>query len=253
MAFRRSTSFRKRPFSRFRSSNRGRLHTPVANRYWQRASFTLDGNAALDGPDNTATLTFKLAGTRAIGDSVTEPGLAMDQALRSINIGGIVMGRIIHPATRDYDAGAIPADNFTLCREHLVVDRLDDAGAAAAINPVYHKSQFPIANASSAASSPDATTEEVEYPMKVLWSNVFRSNLTIYHVTDLPEATGVVLDNGAIRPNTGVLNKRLKARIDDYHGLFYQCSFITLPSFTTSENHSYKVVISGWLYYRLGF
>lgn len=253
MAFQRRAPFRKRSFSRFRSSGRSGLKVPAANRVWQRASFTADANVSLDGADNTVTATFKLAGTRAIGDAGTPPGLAMDQALRSVNVGGIVFGRIIHPTTQAWSADDIPTDAFTICREHLVLDRLDDGGAAVAINPAYQRSQFPIANASTAADSPAPETEEVDYPMKVLWSNVFRSNLCVYHVTDLPEGDGAVLDNGAIRPNLGVLNKRLKVRIDDYHGLFYQCSFITLPSFSSTANHGYKIAISGWLYYRLGF
>jgi len=208
-----------------------------------------------DTPENVTTVSFRLASASSLGDANTNPGLALDQAVRSVNVGGIVLGRIIQPTSELYDgSNDHPEDTFLVAREHLYIDRNDGDGTQAS-DPNYGFSQFPMANASSLGLSPNTDTIDPSYPMKILWTNVFRANMCVYQIQNLPEATGVVLDNGSIRPQPGgMLNKRLKVRLDDFHNLYYSISFISGPTYAPPATQApFRICISGWLYYRLGF
>jgi len=254
MAFRRSAPFRRRTFSRFRSGGRSKLRYATANKVWQRAN--IHQIAALEIPDiaeNTTTVTFRLASTSSLGLISDTQGIALDQALRQVRIGGVVLGRIITPITTELVTDDWhPSATWMVAREHLFIDRVSGTGGQAGNAPDYGQSQFPVANATT--TTPGVTTIDPAMPMKILWTNVFRPNMSVYQVSGIPESTGVVLDNGSIRPGPGgMLNKRLRTIIDDFTNLYYSVSFITPPGWERPAEMDYRIGISGWLYYRLGF
>jgi len=251
--YRRSKSFKPRAGSQRSRFRRGRsLSRPTANKVWQRANI----HAVLDcdipnTSDTSNNFSIRLASTSSLGATADNQGDALDNAVRSIKVGGIVLGRVVRNLNDNFDfEQSSLVDNWTLYREHLITDRVA-ANNTISCTPFYNVPQFPIANTTVGASSNNQA--DSKHAMKVHWSNGWLVNYSVGQIDNLPEGAGVVLDNGRIQPNSTMLNKRLNLLLDDYVNLYYQGSFITSASYAAGLVRRYRIQLFGWLYYRIGF
>lgn len=230
---------------RGRSTNR-RVHAP---RKFSRANFYFSGTLAVanlsDNCTNTAVL---LARTLNLGEA-NGPGRAFADQVRGLEIGGVVLDYDMH------EEGAILADLGPAALESyqgftLMSDRLDTTGALVSGAVQWQRVQPPIAQ--TAAGTPGATAEDVDFPMQIHWRRWMPVENDVRLLANAGSGLFAV-DGQFVRTRRETLNKKLRLFLDDWHGLFFQFSIITGPSYAVGGVRNYRLFLQGQLYYRTRF
>lgn len=254
MAFSRFRRPARRSFGFRPRFKRAFLKRPIGpdGKRWSRANFHILQDVTVENTSDTiTTVNVRLAAVDNLSDQTTGFGRMYEQSVRHIELGGIVLGRIIEPIGQAVSAVFDgPSESWVTCREHLTIDRATSTGGSASSGTApYNHSEAPTASMLGGGS----LVESDNFPTKVLWTNLFRANLDVVNVVDLQEGDGAVLENNRANVRGGMLNKRLRYILDDQHNFNYSCSFITGTDYAPGENKEYRLVLSGWLYWRLKF
>jgi len=225
MAFRRSS---RRSFSRPRSRRRGLRVAPRPTR-WEFCNFFHNDVPSITDNSFQTNLVSLIQIPGHLGGTGTIQR-ALEAAARKVLIGGIVFryGQR-HVAT----AGAPTAAGSLFCQSTLWIDRLDGAGAGAAL-PDWTINQAPVATA------PGSLSDEMDFPDRVLW----RDNFQVPTAAVLAGSTGV---NGHDLPQ---VNLRIKRIIDDTQGLFF--NHYTFAN-SVGQNPTVDRWVWGHIYYRFVF
>lgn len=245
--FRRRRQFRRAPFRRFR---RARTHAVVANQVWQRANFFFSEVKTVPNVSDTSTNTvFQLVTGGVLGDQATTTGRALSNAIRRIEVGGVVLwggARNVDDVT-DFLVTA-PEDNEIYLHTALYVDRMNQLGVVpASMN--WMRSQVPI------SSVPSVAAEDWDFPMKMLWRRWSEIGITTQELGNVPEGSLAYLNGETLASQSPFihLNKRLRIRVDDFQALCFSFSYCTGPAYAASVQHQYRHWLAGSVYYRTIF
>lgn len=237
--------------SRYPRRNYGRgLRRPKEPSRWEVGQFYLANITNItDAGNNPNVIVTSLAQiTDHFGVTNTSQGITLDNAVRFLEIGGIVFRyEIIAGASIP---GAIPdnTNEFTNrvdWRVLLVSDRLDALGQPTSI-PNWFNTTAPVIAAASASG------EDIDdnYPTRIHWQN--------YHGTTWSNREGN--GTGALNSQTihvdnrrGGANLRLRLRLDDQTGLFWHFAQAHTSSDGTENVFTGQLRITGTIYYRWRF
>lgn len=249
MAFRRFNRFRAR--RRFTSRRRSNLRRPHPPKKYSRANFYVSTTVAVaNQSDNTTNTAVLLARTLNLGE-LAGAGRSFSDQVRGIEIGGVVLDYGITEGVSDFMVNTWP--NVELYSGvTLLSDRLDATGApVAAASVQWNRVQPPIAQ--TTAATPSSTAEDVDFPLQIHWRR-FQPWRRRAQALDAPvEGELYGIDGQFLQMNPTTLNKRLKLWLDDYHGLFFQFSFITGPAYAAGFPRTFHLFLQGQLYYRTRF
>lgn len=182
------------------------------------------------------------------GDLATAQGTALNDAMRFLEIGGIVFGYRIR---RNWERSAAAPNPGVTQQEQtdsvdykllVVSDRLNDDGQPSTI-PNWFNTTPPIINVASTT----ATDRDTRYPLRIHWQ--------AYHGSENSTALGDPAN--AIGPSSyfldsrsGRANLRLRLRLQDDVGLFFHFAQVVNDPSTAEFENDALVTISGTLYYR---
>lgn len=250
--------FRRRSFNRFRRSSgfRGRPRlwgsTSRANRpRWNVSNFCFDADVGQNWADSQPFANVYTV--LAIGGAASQssPDFKTDSMQRGMIIGGIVMNYGWFRANPlDQESSESPdwsADELVMYAEtNLVVDRYDADKIPQSVEFDYSASQVPTGSGS-------ATTEHWDGPTRIL-----HRRRDVVHQQFEEEATGA--STGAwpvsqqVQHNRYTLNKKLRIRLDEEHGLYVVSHVRRLnPIPELNLERGVRFWYAGTLYWRVVF
>lgn len=252
MAFRRFRNF-KRPFGRSRF--RSRMKEAKAPQKWEWSNFHTNTLEQMPAFGDTLVVRWtRLASTRALGDMTPGTGLAINEALRSMDIGGIVMDWDCRKVSDvSYEGDGLEGRLFTF--NALIVERLDTGGgpvSVATFDPFLNG--VPVATVSAAGATPVSPTGDQQKPLRILWQRRQCLEMNPRSLTNTNENTLYFEDDTHVVLPKQTLNKKLRLRLDDTVGLFHVAAYKTavnwVPGVVIPQVNTW---FGGTIYYRARF
>lgn len=253
--FRRTNSF-KRPFTRARFRSRPR--TKMATRPRQNAS---DFFVALtsDHPDGSAALQISMLhiASMALSFNSNNTSEILKHTLRNITIGGIVFDWGVEFPSIAGDAAegdeALLENmaswyNVGLCYDRMAFEFGAGTFVPSAIGiwqPFF--SDFPTNTAGSGITVEE--TSEAR-PTRVLWNKTLVKNFAMAKVLNPESGELYVPPYQRLASNQGTVNRRLRLRLDEDHGLFFYIATLNEGGFAVDPLALFRTVwFKGTLYY----
>lgn len=247
-------SFRRSPQRRVprRRSFGPRLRVPREPFRWEVCNVVFSTQTVVDDEETVFTSVVAMGQIHDhFGDETTGQGRALNEAMRFLEIGGIVFSynlNLVQAGTvQDASSGAW-SDNLFDHRVLIVSDRLDQIGSPTAI-PNWFVPQTPLVGVST--TIPIGDTFDTEYPTRIHWQD--RKQL----------APSSALVNGQSTPVTPVLqtvsnaggraNLRLRLRLQDDQGLFFHFATRISDPVALTQQYIWKCDVIGTMYYRFRF
>lgn len=271
MAFRRFNRFR--PRRGFRRSARGRrgVRVPMASSAragYQRANFIFVSTTALIGNVTSgyecANTLFELSKIKdRLADTGNAVGEAMANVSRSIDILAIdahwdVMSREpTNVAVAGSGSTVYQGAQSYIIRASIISDRLGSTGIPESVNTNYGVNQFPVRTVPG--SAPDVANLEWSWPVKTHWTDFETVYVLPQVYTDaIGENTLYAAQGTDVFIRRRRVRRRLRVRLDDWHGLYFQVSLLTPPGFAPAdwndfEQLSVRIHCTGTLWYRWRF
>lgn len=242
-AFRRSVSTKRRPFSRV-----SRLQTPHRPRKWERGNFyVLVDHEHAEGTEDLLTI-LPIAYVGAIVDNqATDTGRALAQAVRCIEVGGLVYNFCITP--QNFSGFVPPAQGdagFLDARILLVSDRLDSGTPPA---PVCLTTNW-FTNTQPIASVNEGQDEQQTFPTQIHQQDFRRINYTSMQLADV---AGDYPGTQTVEQQRGAKNVRLRLRLQDDEVLAFHLASRTRSGSETLLNLGLNITLVGTIFYRFVF
>lgn len=273
MAFFRGSRFRRRPFGRVSRPYRRRLpgardpRSPGAGR-WNIAQFYFENTMSItDNPSGAKTACsntfFELAKVLdRLGDSANATGEAFANVSKSVDIFAVDIHYGAKWANRIIDVGEGNDFNFTgyfrNMRMHnrfsLCTDRLGAGGTPSSVNANFGISQFPIRTVPG--GSADITNEEQNFPLQTHWTHYETMFASLPDKVIQADVNTLYVGQG-IDTHTqysGRVRRKLRARVDDWHGLYFTWSVLTPPNAQFGQySPDGTLIVGGWALGRLWY
>lgn len=185
-------------------------------------------------------------------DTSAGQGRAFGGAVKSIDISRIVFDFGWAPERDTYDGlDDIVSLSPRFMHTMLCTDRLDkDQLPCAAVTVQPFLSGAPVVAVS--AANPEVITEELQWPTRVLWRDCQLLNPGVRSITNFGEQIYGFADSQTYGTRNGRVNKRIKCRLDDEHGLYLVASTANVS--TSDElDFPWRFWAQGAVYYRVNF
>lgn len=245
MVFRRSMTFKRRAgSSRFRS--RTRLQAPHRPRKWERGNIYLPVEHDHSSEEQILTvLPIAQVINIADGDSTTA-GRGLSQAVRSLEIGGIVYTAFF---AKDNESGFVPPaqgdDGGIMCRLLLVSDRLD---ASTPPQPAALTTNW-FTNTQPVTGLAELQDEQAQFPTQIHHQHARLLDFGQYPTNELLATSPRSVLTETIRA-TG--NVRLRLRLSDLDCLAFHVT-TKVSEAETALALSCRITIVGTIFYRYVF
>lgn len=242
-AFRRSASTRRRPFNRT-----SRLQMPHRPRKWERGNFyvKIDHEHAVGTGQDLLTI-LPIAYVGAIVDNqATDAGRALAQAVRCIEVGGLVYNFLVTPV--NFSGFTPPAQGdsgYVDTRILLVSDRLDSGTPPA---PVCLSTNW-FTNTQPIASVNESQDEQQTFPTQIHQQDFRRTNFTSLQLADV---AGDYPGTQTVEQQRGAKNVRLRLRLQDDEVLVFHVASI-VPLGEDVLNMAVNITLVGTIFYRFVF
>jgi len=248
----RSSRPRTRSFSRFRRPGAG-LRYPTPPKRWEVCNLAFTNGTFVDAAQNTFTGVVRLAGVYdGLGDVATAQGRAITNAVRWLEIGGLVLHWKISLGANQYDTAPFPDDYVNRLTHRVLIcsDQIDNAGNPNSI-PDWFVPGTPLASVST--TTPTANSEDVEYPTRIhhQWARFY--NLAAVRLS-VAEELSPLPQVQEVTSLQGSKSLRLRLRLDDRQGLFLHFATRILDASTAAPaGIAHELEVVGTMYYRFRF
>jgi len=255
MPFKRNT---RRSYSKpFRRRFGGGLRKSQTLQKWIAADFFVAITS--DHPSGSATVQLNLIHLASVGLSYW--GDATQSALdrRAIDIGGIVFDYGIEFPSVAGDADDVtntvditPLENMSAFYNiGLCYDRMHLESGIGPIPDCIQTwepftSDFPIGT-----STPDIDQSAISRPARVLWNKTHYKNFAMQLVLNNEGSDLYVPPLQSVQTRTGTVNRRLRLRLDQNHGLYLYCATLNEGNFAVDARALFRTVwFKGTLYWK---
>jgi len=251
--FRRRTAYSRpagRSTGRFNRFRRAGLRIPKEPARWEVCNLNFAAGTFTDAatPTFTGVVAMAMIYDR-FGDQANGQGRALSNAVRSLEIGGVVLSwRIFMETSTFSEPFPVFLGSSVNQVDHRVLicsDRISNAGTPNSV-PNWFAAGTPLASVS--ATTPTALSEDTQYPLRIhhQWHRGY--NDETYAAESI---SGSYPQTHFTEQLRGSCNLRLRLRLQDDHGLFFHFATQRLdssepaPAFT-----AYACNVVGTMYYR---
>jgi len=267
MAFSRTSRFRGRsprrlPFKR-RAAFTGR--NPARPRGLEQATFFIDETTQVDNSSgfetsiytNLASIPLSVGnvGAGVISNSPeARLGTVLASTWRAIMVHGIVMDWDINQI--NYGGDSTQSEGIVWTCQHILTDKIDynstQVPAPSSLGSYFpFTNMWPVATLSTTSPSDDRA-DPATLPTRIHWTRTQIHWLSPARVLSDEEGILYVPNGQSIHLRPQTINKRLRVRVDDEHGLFLTWHFRNNASFDiTSGARVFRRWARGTLYYRV--
>lgn len=261
MAFSRFSRFRGRAFGRvsrgFRPRNR--LSNPQRTKGLEMATFFFEDTVTLENSSNTTLSIYTVLASMpmSLGNASSSPenrvGTVLQSMNRYIQINGVVYDYGVSESFLDGEQTPEFSD-YWFCHQ-LFTDRVEynasDVAFPATIGSYDpFDTNFPVANLTT--TSPEFNQRQGVQPTRVHLSRTRHRKAAANLITDTTEGALYYPAHQQVDIREPTVNKRLRIRVDDNHGLFFGWFFRTSTSWAIPDvsDRFLKRWARGQIYFR---